>query len=146
MTDEVPSPPESPRNQAALGFLIGGAIALLCMFLTREGRSIFGFIAAAFRDPLNNLDGQDSIVLSTIFTLAAVALASPFLVKWLPSSRLMRVILRVFSALTALVFIYFGIIYGVDDEPVLLCLISSPLLTFIGLLLIKPAKRPELGP
>ena len=134
----------SARQRIGLAFLIGGAVSFLCIFLSEEGRSIFRFIHYAIRDPIGFLDIEGSIVLSSVLTLSAVALASPCLIKWLPSSLLMRVILRVFSGLTASVFLYFCAEYGIKGEPVLIFLVLSPLLTFIGLLIVKPDPRPSV--
>ncbi|MBK1828669.1 hypothetical protein [Haloferula rosea] len=134
----------SSRQRIGLAFLIGGAVSFLCIFLSEDGRNVFHFIRSAIRDPIGYLDAESSIVLSTFLTLSAVALASPCLIKWLPSSLLMRVILRVFSGLTASVFLYFCAEYGMEGEPVLIFLVLSPLLTFSGLLIVKPDPRPSI--
>lgn len=142
------SPPDTgviSKEHAALVFLISGAIAFVCIMLSEDGRSIFPYMAMLIRNP-ERFDVQDAMVFSSFFTLGAVALTSPFLIKWLPTSLLMRTMLRVFSGLPATIFLYFCLRYGVSDEPILALLVISPLLTFIGLLLIKPAIPPKSIP
>ena len=145
MKEDLPGPLATSRGKAALAFLIGGAVGFIAIFLDEEGRSIVPYIGMLIQNP-KRIDVDDAIVISTLLTLGAVAVASPMLLKWLPVSRMMRMMLRVFSGLPASVFLYLCVKHSATNDPILLLLIISPALTFIGLLLVKPLSPPELSP
>lgn len=124
-------------------FLVLGMLAFLFIFALKDGRDIFPSILASFLGG-DLPSGDDAVAVSGLFMLAVIAVASPFLHRWLELSRLLTHLLRWSSLILAACFWFFLIRYGAYSANILLPLALSPTFTFTGLCLIRQPKPTEV--
>lgn len=140
MSEPDPRPGSAPEGPAdsnhARTLLIFGALAFLAVFLSEDGRRIFPNIFQSFANG-DFPTGEDAVAVSGLLMLAVIALASPFLLRWLELSRLLTRLLLVCSALLATCFWFFTLRYFAYGAVVLLPLALSPTLTFFGLRFVQ---------
>jgi hypothetical protein len=114
----------------------------LLIFLSEDGREIFPEIVLQLVGGYIPR-GEDAIIVSSLLMLPVVALATPFLLRWLERSRLLSNFLRVWAGILAACYLCFLIMYGDEAPEILVPLALSTTLTFIGLCLVKRRMPPD---
>ena len=143
-------------NLVSLAFLIASvatfaAFHFLVGFTNQDegsrGWTVWTEIWDIVRDPSVLEDPAAVIALASFFTFVVLVLCSPFLTGFYRRSRVLRWLATVMSGLaTAGFWITFGRgTFPEDMSAGVICLFVTPVLTLVGLLLIRGEKR-ELPP
>lgn len=142
MSETSPPPPEPNRDRDVPGsrvLMFLGFGCFLLIFTSEDGRelfpSIFEEIAGGWMPR-----GEEALIVSSLLTLPVIVLGAPFLFRWLERSRLLTNFLRVWTGILAACYGYFLVAYGDNVPELLVPLTLAPILTFIGLCLIRHPK------
>ena len=151
----VPRDSSSVMNRVALAFLIASVATFTAFhFLPlakqddgAQGWSFWVGIADVVRMPSVLRDPEAGVALASLATFVVLVLCSPFLTGFYRRSRVLRWLATVMSGLaTAGFWITFGRgTFPEDMSAGVICLFVTPVLTLVGLLLIRGEKR-ELPP